>query len=451
MAAPEAPLRYVGIVRESPAFRLMKQMGWEEGEGLGKDKQGIKGYVRVKNKQDTTGVGVEKPNNWAFDTTQFDSILKRLKVQAVQSKDEGIMEFDLINVEIVNNNSEETIKTEATNDAEEQVVKVTRARGRFVLVVKKSEESPQTDPNPDNELESESAFESKTWYLGGSKVEDLPPDWWGYKYGFVSGGLLGAKSTKKKSTRTANAHNCKERAMFFEEDQENLYKLVQDKATSGKQGLGIKDRPKKIAGVRFQGKKTTFDDSDDEDSRSVDDDDSDVEYQDSDDFSLAKQKCDDILEIENIEEKIVDKDSVHFCSSVKRKWEDTPEMEEINEQKVKLKGLCKRLLRQVQGESLKLKKLKSLVEEHSPAVFSNFTSRRDAVAYLKQKLEGSLYIVAEIGLQSDLRLSPYQSWIEFSDPSMIGSCLKFVALPDYKVITYASICNGWSSWQEFGS
>lgn len=29
--------------------------GWEEGEGLGKDKQGIKGYVRVKNKQDTIG------------------------------------------------------------------------------------------------------------------------------------------------------------------------------------------------------------------------------------------------------------------------------------------------------------------------------------------------------------------------------------------------------------
>lgn len=29
--------------------------GWEEGEGLGKEKQGIKGHVRVKNKQDTTG------------------------------------------------------------------------------------------------------------------------------------------------------------------------------------------------------------------------------------------------------------------------------------------------------------------------------------------------------------------------------------------------------------
>jgi hypothetical protein len=30
--------------------------GWEEGEGLGKDKQGIKGHVRVSNKQDTTGL-----------------------------------------------------------------------------------------------------------------------------------------------------------------------------------------------------------------------------------------------------------------------------------------------------------------------------------------------------------------------------------------------------------
>lgn len=26
------------------------------------------------------GVGVDKPNPWAFDTTQFDNILKKLKV-----------------------------------------------------------------------------------------------------------------------------------------------------------------------------------------------------------------------------------------------------------------------------------------------------------------------------------------------------------------------------------
>ena len=55
MVAPESPICYVGVARQSAIFRLMKQMGWEEGEGLGKDKQGIKGYVRVQNKQDTVG------------------------------------------------------------------------------------------------------------------------------------------------------------------------------------------------------------------------------------------------------------------------------------------------------------------------------------------------------------------------------------------------------------
>ena len=86
MAAPEAPVKYVGICKDSAAFKLMKSMGWEEGEGLGKDKQGIKGYVRVTNKQDTSGVGLDKPNPWAFDTTQFDNILKKLKVQAAPTK-----------------------------------------------------------------------------------------------------------------------------------------------------------------------------------------------------------------------------------------------------------------------------------------------------------------------------------------------------------------------------
>ncbi|KAI9100750.1 hypothetical protein K1719_024112 [Acacia pycnantha] len=36
------------------------------------------------------GIGLEKPNDWAFDTTQFDNILKRLKVQGVQSNGAGL-------------------------------------------------------------------------------------------------------------------------------------------------------------------------------------------------------------------------------------------------------------------------------------------------------------------------------------------------------------------------
>ncbi|KZV15368.1 hypothetical protein F511_20353 [Dorcoceras hygrometricum] len=116
MATPEVPLRYVGVDRSSAAFRLMKQMGWEEGEGLGREKQGIKGYVRVKNKQDTLGIGSEQPNAWAFDTTQFDNILKKLKV--VMSSDEK---------DEVKSASESVLSI----DKQETATKVTRPQGRY--------------------------------------------------------------------------------------------------------------------------------------------------------------------------------------------------------------------------------------------------------------------------------------------------------------------------------
>ncbi|XWS38300.1 hypothetical protein CRYUN_Cryun19dG0120000 [Craigia yunnanensis] len=299
MVSPEAPLCYVGIARQSAAFRLMKQMGWEEGEGLGKDKQGIQVYVRVKNKQDTTGVGLDKPNPWAVDTAQFDNILKRLKVQqAAQNNDEADK----------NENQLET-KTVAFNDTEEQVVKATRPQGRYMkrergklvhaysskdiegilLSFKPSlifspaikvEESSLANPDVGSEMELIETTESQDFPTEGNKAESVSPEWWGHKYGFVSGGFLG-ESTRKKSIKTGESKNLTERTVFFEDDQENLYKLVQDKATTGKQGLGIKDRPKKIAGVRFQGKKTSFSDSD---------------VENSDDFiPPAKRMCDNAL------------------------------------------------------------------------------------------------------------------------------------------------------------
>ncbi|KAJ4712005.1 PIN2/TERF1-interacting telomerase inhibitor 1-like [Melia azedarach] len=364
MAAPEAPLCYVGVARQSAAFRLMKQMGWEEGEGLGKDKQGIKGYIRVKNKQDTNGVGLDKPNPWAFDTAQFDSILKRLKVQAVQTNDE-----------VEKDDSELETGTDGSNDAQKQTVKATRARGRYKkrekgklvhgysskdlegILVKKVEEAPEVDRSVDGMLEVVEASESQDYCAEGNKMEDVPPDWWGFKYGFVSGGYLGANSTRKKRVKAEGDQRSNERTTFCEDDQENLYNLVQDKSTTGKQGLGIKDRPKKIAGVRFQGKKTSFDDSDDEESAD--------------------------------EPASNDEPSAEFGVPVKRKHEDSLEIVNTDEPNWKVKKLCKKLLRQVAGESLKLKQLKGLIDEHSTSVFSNFSSKEDALAYLKKKLEGS--------------------------------------------------------------
>lgn len=99
--------------------------------------------------------------------------------------------------------------------------------------------------------------------------------------------------------------------------------------------MGIKDQPKKIAGVRFQGKKTFFGNSDDEDSAD--------DVMDSADFG------DNALEMENAgEQKVDDKDSADSGFSGKRKRDNTLEMKDFDEQKVKLKKLCKRFLHQVQ-------------------------------------------------------------------------------------------------------
>ncbi|KAF6157601.1 hypothetical protein GIB67_037174 [Kingdonia uniflora] len=427
MASPEAPLNYVGIARQSAAFRLMKQMGWEEGEGLGKEKQGIKGHLRVKNKQDTTGVGLDKvTNNWAFDTTQFDNILKKLKVQVATHGAEIDEENDSESDNEVSKEDDSQVVTEikVTKKSQDEVPKSTRPQGRYqkrergklvnaysskdlegildhlsmkmgrlvrvwyaqwwmrdkvtlnpvaglggtetplglkilegknkTLMVKKIKEDAQVNPDKGGETESIGMPDSLVYPDKEKTDKEVVIDWWGNKLGFVSGGYLGSAAEKPLKAQTSD-----KRTAFHEDDQENLYNLVQgkmigwfgltvprDKSTTGKQGLGMKDRPKKIAGTNWKGKKTAFSDSEDE-------------------------------------------NAANISSSGKRKYSEVCEVEEDNGSKVKLKRLCKQLLRQVPDESLKLKQLKILIEEQSPSMFSPFSSKRDAFSYLKQKLEGS--------------------------------------------------------------
>uniref|UniRef100_A0ACD5TTX5 Uncharacterized protein n=1 Tax=Avena sativa TaxID=4498 RepID=A0ACD5TTX5_AVESA len=363
MAAPEAPTCYVGVARQSAAFRLMKQMGWEEGEGLGKDKQGIKGHVRVKQKQDTLGVGVDTAQNkWAYDTTQFDDILKKLKVQSSNPVKKE--------VEDVNSSPDSTPKK--AKPAKDEVAKVTRPQGRYKkrergksvkgysavdlqgILVRKNE----SDCEVDQEVEPSCVEETDIIMCQAavSQAEDV--NWWGHKLGFVSGGFLGAKSRKKKSQKGSS----NVRQMFGEDDQENLYNLVQDKATSGKQGLGIKDLPMKIAGHRWKGNKKSLGDSDEENSTQSElselEEDEDEEGSDSD------------AEVNEIKQK-----------TVKAVPEDA-------KPRIKFKKLCKQILRQSPSQSMKLKELKEAVEEQS-TIFSDFSCRREALSFLKRKLQGS--------------------------------------------------------------
>ncbi|KAG0448999.1 hypothetical protein HPP92_027548 [Vanilla planifolia] len=348
MASPEAPLCYAGVAKQSAAFRLMKQMGWEEGEGLGKDKQGIKKHVVVKNKQDTKGVGLEKPtNNWVFDTSQFDNILRRLKV-GIQNDGEVF----------------ETKSTAQNCEKEksqlDESVKATRPQGRY----KKRESGKAVKAYSENDLQGilGNKQEDSLQVTAGEPVllrvfdSNASRDgieskyqfkqWWGHKHGFVSGGLLGAESSNEPlEQRYSQCLMPGKKNGFGEEDQENLYKLVQDKATSGKQGLGIREKPKKVAGFHWNGRKTSFNDS--------------------------------VIEC-----------SADSNGSMIHKPTGSQAVIKA-EAKNKLKKFSKELLRQAPFQSLRLKKLKVLLEEHSECIFSDCSSKLEALSYLKRKLERS--------------------------------------------------------------
>jgi Pin2-interacting protein X1 len=73
---------YQGVQKESAGYKLLKGMGWEEGEGLGANKQGLKEHIRVKKKFENWGVGaVESHNrasNWSSGMNEFHRVLSSL-------------------------------------------------------------------------------------------------------------------------------------------------------------------------------------------------------------------------------------------------------------------------------------------------------------------------------------------------------------------------------------
>ena len=73
---------YQGVQKASTGFKLLKSMGWSEGEGLGANKQGLKEHIRVKKKFEMWGVGaVESHNrtsNWSNGMNEFHRVLSSL-------------------------------------------------------------------------------------------------------------------------------------------------------------------------------------------------------------------------------------------------------------------------------------------------------------------------------------------------------------------------------------
>lgn len=403
---------YQGVARESAAFRLMKEMGWEEGQGLGKHKQGIKEHVKVKKKQDTTGVGVDKAaNNWTFNTAEFDNILKKLRVQVAASEDGE-----------ANREKQEVKKTEMTTT----VLKAARPQGRYKkrergkLVSGYTEkdlqeilgnrcessghctnmDTPETEVVKEESklVEKYARVQVVEGTVKGNAIlesthsvdltqtpsEHQSAEWWGHKHGFVWGGLLGAKSKVKKPVAlkesqcsdVGNGQVSTIRNAFCEEDQENLYNLVQDKSTTGKQGLGIRDKPKKIAGVHWKGQKVSFDTDEDKEEGSADEDIQQALVQDA---SLKRKRDETVIGNDISKEKSCAVFEVNNVSRPRLKW----------------KKMCKQLLQEVPGQSMKIKHLRKCIQSQSNSFISEFCSSRDAASYLKEKLENSSKFVVE--------------------------------------------------------
>lgn len=82
-------------------------------------------------------------------------------------------------------------------------------------------------------------------------VQTSSAGWWGAKK-FTSAGCLEGIDQQQNKAQS-------ERQQFDEDDQANLYMAAQNLKTSGKKGLGTKSHIGKVAGAKWEGSKTVFD------------------------------------------------------------------------------------------------------------------------------------------------------------------------------------------------
>ena len=71
-------------------FKMLRQMGWSQGKGLGKQENGMTSHLKISKKQINSGLGFnhDLSNNWTTHGVSFETILKRL------NEDDGSMEND---------------------------------------------------------------------------------------------------------------------------------------------------------------------------------------------------------------------------------------------------------------------------------------------------------------------------------------------------------------------
>lgn len=151
-------------------------------------------------------------------------MLMKLKVVAelskvkVEVKEELISQVKLVKEEVdLKPVKQEFIVVSRSVKQEHLVENVVTRQQKAFSVKQEPEDSKPASSIPSQAIEVD---------RNAVKQEVLAAEWWGNRLGFVRGGQLGSQQPRAVSEGTTG-HATSERNAFCEQDQENLYKLVQ--------------------------------------------------------------------------------------------------------------------------------------------------------------------------------------------------------------------------------
>ncbi|KAG5685114.1 hypothetical protein PVAND_014311 [Polypedilum vanderplanki] len=102
--------------KSSFGLKMLEAMGWQKGNGLGKNQQGNKNFIQVRYKNNDFGLGFDglKDNQWTQNESNFDSLLKELNSSQAENS-------------ASNSDQDDSLKSKSTKSLEEQS-KQSRAR-----------------------------------------------------------------------------------------------------------------------------------------------------------------------------------------------------------------------------------------------------------------------------------------------------------------------------------
>lgn len=289
--------------------RLLRNMGWQDGQGLGKAGQGMVEALQVKRKEDTVGVGGNNSWKWeekwwenAFDSAAKTAIAPLHSSDGSSSEDEDEQQQkpvcrlnrdgtrstgSVLELKLLEELTEEVGKVAAGRFAgrggkmarirAQELENASKAAQKLELETLQSSTSAASLQDSQDSSETNHVWMHTCAHKGikaSRKRKENPEqraadsvktsedenggclekaEWWGAHI-FISAGCLNGLSEERR----------RKRSNFDEDEQARIYNQAHLGKTQGKVGLGKGKRGIEKNSTRWTGTKVTFDEGDDE-------------------------------------------------------------------------------------------------------------------------------------------------------------------------------------------